>query len=168
MKVSIIAAVAENGVIGKDNQLIWKLSDDLKNFKRITKGHYVIMGRKTYESIGKPLPDRTNIILSENNNYKADNCLVFNSLDHALAYSIRYCQKEVFVIGGEHVFRDALQIASKIYLTKVKTTPEGDAFFPKIDYSRWIQKFRAEIKKNDRNDYDFEFIELLRRSHKEP
>jgi dihydrofolate reductase len=164
MKVSIIVAVAENGVIGSDNQLIWHLSDDLKNFKRITGGHFIIMGRNTFESIGKPLPGRTNIILSRNNAFKAEGCVVLSSLEKALIYSRKANQDEVFIIGGEQVYREAIEQADKLYLTQVHASPDGDAFFPAIDFTEWLEVAHISIDKNEKNDYDFEIIELERRS----
>jgi len=164
MKVSIIVAVAENGVIGSDNQLIWHLSDDLKNFKRTTNGHFIIMGRNTFESIGKPLPGRTNIILSRNNAFKAEGCVVLNSLEKALIYSRKADQNEVFVIGGEQVYREAIKQADKLYLTRVHASPDGDAYFPAIDLSEWSEIAHTSVDKNEKNDFDFEFFELERRS----
>jgi dihydrofolate reductase len=164
MTVSIIVAVAENDVIGANNELIWHLSDDLKNFKRITNGHFIIMGRNTYESIGKPLPGRTNIILSRTSGFKAEGCLVFSDLGKALDYSYKNNQEEVFIIGGAQVYREAIDWADKLYLTKVHVSPEGDVFFPDIDYTEWTELNHISIKKNDRNDYDYEILELIKRS----
>jgi len=164
MTVSIIVAKAENDVIGANNELIWHLSDDLKNFKRITNGHFIIMGRNTYESIGKPLTGRTNIILSRTSGFKAEGCLVFSDLREALNYSNKKKQDEVFIIGGAQVYREAIGWADKLYLTKVHVSPEGDVFFPEIDYSEWTELSHISVKKNDRNDYDYEILELIKRS----
>ena len=160
MIVSIIVAVAENWVIGMNNKLIWHLSDDLKNFKKITSGHFIIMGRKTYESIGKPLPGRINIILTKNKEYEAEGCVVLDSVESALAYCIKRNQDEIFIIGGEQVYRDVFDKADKIYLTRVHASPEGDAFFPTIDLSKWKEKAHVSMRKNEKNDFDFEIIEL--------
>jgi dihydrofolate reductase len=165
MIVSIIVAVAENGVIGSDNQLIWHLSDDLKNFKKITSGHCIIMGRKTYESIGRPLPNRTNIILSRNKDYKSDGCIVFNSLSQALTHSKERGEKEAFIIGGQAVYNAAYEIADKLYLTQVKANPPGDAFFKKIQFDHWQLISRKRINRNEHNDFDYEMLELERKKH---
>lgn len=165
MKISIIVAVADNGVIGSDNQLIWHLSDDLKNFKKITSGHIIIMGRKTYESIGRPLPNRTNIILSRIKNYDVEGCIVFHSLDEALTFSRERGEEEVFIIGGEAVYNAAYEIADKLYLTKVHASPEGDAFFKQIRFEHWNQISKVYIPKNDQNDFEYEMLEMERASH---
>jgi dihydrofolate reductase len=162
MIVSIIVAVAENGVIGSDNQLIWHLSDDLKNFKKITSGHCVIMGRNTYESIGRPLPNRTNIILSRNKDYNVKGCIVLNSLSDALTYSGKLGEEEAFVIGGQAVYNAAYDIADKLYLTKVNASPSGNAFFKKIQLNHWKLISQKSVKRNEHNDFDYEMMELLR------
>ena len=163
MIVSIIVAVAENGVIGSDNQLIWHLSDDLKNFKKITSGHCIIMGRKTFESIGRPLPNRTNIILSRNKDYTVDGCIVLNSLSGALTYSEKIGEEEVFIIGGQAIYNAAYDLADKLYLTKVSASPKGDAFFTKIQLEHWILISQKNVKRNEVNDFDYEMLELERR-----
>jgi len=160
MIVSIIVAIAENWVIGMNNKLIWHLSEDLKNFKKITDGHFIIMGRKTYESIGKPLPGRTNIILTRNKKYNAEGCVVLNSVDSALAYCLKKNQDEIFIIGGAQVYHEVFDKTDKIYLTKVHASPEGDAFFPVIDLSKWKEIAHSSIRKNEKNNFDFEIIEL--------
>lgn len=163
MKISMIVAVAENGVIGADNQLIWHLSDDLKNFKKITSGHFIIMGRKTYESIGKPLPNRTNIILSRNASFGPEDCLVFATVEQALEFAKSQAQEEIFIIGGEQVYRSLFDRADKLYLTRVFANPEGDAFFPTLHYDKWKIVSKTNYKKGDRNDFDFEILELERK-----
>lgn len=163
MIVSIIVAVAENGVIGSDNQLIWHLSDDLKNFKKITSGHCIIMGRKTFESIGRPLPNRTNIILSRDKNYKKDGCIILNSLSQALTHSKERGEREAFIIGGQAVYNASYDIADKLYLTKVNASPPGDAFFKKIQLNHWKLISQRNVKKNEHNDFDYEMLELERK-----
>ena len=165
MIISIIVAVAENGVIGSDNQLIWHLSDDLKNFKKITSGHCIIMGRKTFESIGRPLPNRTNIILSRNKNYKADGCIVLNSLSQALIHSKETGKKETFIIGGQAVYNAAYAFADKLYLTKVNASPPGDALFKKIQLNHWKLISQRSVKRNENNDFDYDMLELERKKH---
>ena len=162
MIVSIIVAVAENGVIGSDNQLIWHLSDDLKNFKKITSGHCIIMGRKTFESIGRPLPNRTNIILSRNKDYHAEGCIVFKSLSEALTYSEKMGEEEAFIIGGQAIYNAAYDIADKLYLTKVIASPAGDAFFTKIKSDHWNLISQKNVKRDEANDFDYEMLELKR------
>ena len=163
MIISIIVAVAENGVIGSDNQLIWHLSDDLKNFKKITSGHCIIMGRKTFESIGRPLPNRTNIILSRNKDYNAEGCIVLDSLSQALTYTKKKGEEEAFIIGGQAVYNAAYDIADKLYLTKVNASPTGDAFFKKILLNHWILISHKSIERNEQNDFDYEMMELERK-----
>ncbi len=134
--LSIIAAVSSNGVIGIENRLPWQLSDDLKRFKSITTGHNVIMGRKTYESIGKPLPNRLNIVITKNLSYKpSDPIIVVNSIDQAIRKSC--ATKETFLIGGENIWRQSIGFVDKIYLTRVNKEFEGDAFFPTLDDKEW-------------------------------
>lgn len=162
MIVSIIVAVAENGVIGSDNQLIWHLSDDLKNFKKITSGHCIIMGRKTFESIGRPLPNRTNIVLSKNRDFKVKGCKVFKSMNEALNFAEKMGEKEAFIIGGQAVYNAAYDIASKLYLTKVNASPSGDALFTKIQLNHWKLISNKNVKRNEHNDFDYEMLELER------
>ena len=166
MKISIIVAIAENGVIGLNNKLIWRLSDDLKHFKKLTYGHFIIMGRKTYESIGRPLPGRTNIILSRNKTFSAEGCIVLKSISKALDYSADKNQEEIFIIGGAQIYKETLRIADKLYLTRVHANPNGDAYFPTIDFSDWKEISNLRIQKNEKNDFDFEIIELIRRKNK--
>lgn len=130
MKISLIAAVAENGIIGKDGGIPWHLPDDLKHFKNLTTGHAIIMGRKTFESIGQALPRRDNLVLTRSGNIDAPGCVVLSSLDAALAWCRDHGESEAFVIGGEQLYRDALRIADRVYLTKVHGNFGGDTFFP--------------------------------------
>lgn len=134
MKVSAIAAMSSNRVIGKDNKLPWKIPEDMKRFRTITSGNPVIMGRKTYESIGKPLPGRQNIILSTQTDYKVEGALVFQGINQALAYcENNFEDKEVFIIGGEQIYTHGMKYVRKIYLTIVNQEFEGDAFFPEFE-----------------------------------
>ena len=111
MKISIVVAAAENGVIGKDNQLLWKLSSDLKRFKNITTGHYILMGRKTFESIGKPLPNRTSLIISRNFECDFENCYVFKTISDAIIYAAQQGQEEIFVVGGGEIYKQTMTLA---------------------------------------------------------
>lgn len=162
MTISIIAAVAKNGVIGKDGKLPWKLSDDLKNFKKLTKGHVVIMGRKTYESIGKPLPDRINIVLSRNTDYKDEGIIVCTTFQEAIDNAKKLQDDEIFVIGGEAVFNKALKKADKLYLTHVNANLDGDTFFPSWNQDEWRLINKKDYKKDKENEYDFTIRTYIR------
>ena len=171
MTISIIAAVSENGVIGSKNKLPWHLPADLKHFKDLTIGHHVIMGRKTYESVGKPLPNRTTIIITRQSDFLADGCIIVNSLEAAI-HAVRN-DKEPFICGGAEIYKTALKIAGKMYLTKIHKDFEGDAFFPEIDLMQWEetgnQLFTAESnalsqKQGTQFDYSFCVFEKKQRS----
>jgi len=161
MNVSVIVAVSRNQVIGKDNQLIWKLSADLKRFKALTAGHTIIMGRKTFESIGKPLPDRTSIIITRQADYQEEGCIVVNSLDEALEKAAD--QEEVFIIGGGTIYKEALDKANKIYYTKVHKSFEGDTFFPVLDLKEWESVRREDCLPDEKNKYPYSFIDYERK-----
>lgn len=161
MIISIIAAVAKNNVIGYKNKLPWNLPADLKRFKKLTTGHHIIMGRKTHESIGRPLPNRTNIIISENPNYSCHpDCLITHSLDSAVDTARKTNETEIFIIGGSQIYKLTLPLADKIYLTRVKAEFEGDTFFPKLDKSKWKQISCDFHAKDERNPYPYEFCIL--------
>lgn len=150
MKIAIIAAVSENNVIGFKGKIPWHLPEDLKRFKKITMGHHIIMGRKTFESIRKPLPGRINIVITRNQKYKAKGCITAFSLDEALQIARKNGESEVFVIGGASVYIQATEIGDKIYITKINKEYKGDTFFPKIKKSKWkivsrkIPQFKAK------------------------
>lgn len=160
MRICIIAAVSENNIIGHQNRLPWKLSSDLMLFKKLTMGHTVVMGRKTYDSIGKPLPGRRNIVLSRNQELSIKGCEVFPSLFE----TYKACAEEdsVFIIGGAELYAQALKDADMLYLTRVHTTIEGDASFPEIRTIDWITVKLVNFKADDKNEYDFTFCELQR------
>lgn len=163
MEVSIIVAMAKNGVIGKNNTLIWKLSDDLKFFRKCTTGHTVIMGRKTFDSIGKALPKRTNIIVSRNLNLQIENCLIASSLNDAIELAkSQENNQEVFIIGGQQIYELAQNLATKLYLTKVNAEPEGDAFFDFSPYENWEIINTQNFEKSETNEFSFEIIEFKR------
>ena len=151
MILSCIAAVADNGVIGRDNNLPWRLSADLQRFKKLTTGHWLIMGRKTFESMGKPLPNRTSVVLTRDRGYQRPGAIVVNHLDEALRLSSD--QEEVFVLGGAAVFREALPRAQKLYLTRVHAEVEGDVKFPALDLEEWNQVERESLPADEKNDY---------------
>jgi dihydrofolate reductase len=154
--VSIIAAHAENMEIGKGNKLLWHIPDDLKRFKTLTSGHPIIMGRKTYESIGKPLPNRTNILVTRDRNYTVKGCIVTHSLEEAIEKASDIDQQEIFIIGGGELYQQGMALADKLYITLVKGTFEADTFFP--SYSQFTKVIAKEEKKE--NGYEYIFLEL--------
>jgi dihydrofolate reductase len=157
--LSMIVAVADNGVIGNDNQLIWRLSNDLKNFKRLTTGNVIIMGRKTFDSIGKPLPNRINIVVTRNENLEIPGCEVVNSIDEALkiASQLKTETQKIFIIGGENIYRQTMDSVSTIYYTKVHAKPEGDAFFPELS-DDWEEAERTSFQSDTKNEFDFDMV----------
>lgn len=162
MEVSIIVAAAENGVIGRDNDLIWNLPKDTKFFKQTTLGHHVIMGRKNFESIPhkySPLPNRTNIVITRKKKYTAEGCLITNSLDSALQIAKRNRDPEPFIIGGGQIYKLALEsnVVDKIYLTKIYHSFKGDTFFPKLNQS-WKEIERVDHFADDKHDYNYSFL----------
>tara|TARA_B110000014_G_scaffold258548_1_gene244833 strand:+ start:797 stop:1300 length:504 start_codon:yes stop_codon:yes gene_type:complete len=166
MKISLIVAVAENGVIGKDNDLIWHLPKDMQFFKEITIGHHVIMGRKNFESIPhkyRPLPNRTNIIITRQSEYKAEECIVVNSVETALKIAKNNGDIEPFIIGGGQIYRIAIEknLVDKIYLTKIHHSFKGDTFFPELS-SDWRETNKIENKADDKHKYNYDFITLER------
>ena len=161
MKISIIVAMDQKGVIGRNNALPWHLSDDLKNFKKLTMGKPIIMGRKTHESIGKPLAGRKNIIITRNKNYDAQGCKVCNNIDEAL--SLCNDEEEVIIIGGRDIYDLALSHAHRIYLTEVHADVMGDVYFPVIDRVEWDEIERVDFDADDNNDYPFSCLILEKR-----
>jgi dihydrofolate reductase len=158
--ITVIAAVAENNALGKENQLLWHLPDDFKRFKTLTSGHYIIMGRKTFESFPKPLPNRTHVIISRQADYQPEGCMVVNSLEQA----IEACPKteEVFIIGGGEIYRQSIAVADKLDLTKVHASFEADTYFPEVDLSQWQLVFEEHHPKDERHDYAFTFQTFTR------
>ena len=161
MKISIIVAAAENGVIGKDNQLLWKLSSDLKRFKNTTTGHYILLGRKTFESIGKPLPNRTSLIISRNFQCDFENCFVFATINDAIVYSAQNNQDEIFVIGGGEIYKQIMPLTNTIHLTIVHTEIDGDTYF-EYDDSNWKVLHTEFIPKDEKNEFDSTYVVLER------
>lgn len=162
----IVAAIAENNVIGRDNQLIWHLKNDLRYFRTLTIGKPVIMGRKTYQSIGKPLPGRDNIVLSRDASFHAEGVCTVSSWEQACEQAECLAQKSgtdhIMVIGGAEIYRLALPQAKKLCLTRVHTNPEGDAFFPDVDFSNYKLTFQEHHKADENNDYDFTFMDYAK------
>ena len=159
--ITLIAAAAENNALGKNNDLIWHLPDDFKRFKAITSGHYIIMGRKTFESFSKPLPNRTHVIITRQKNYNPENCIVVNSLEKA----IEICPKDedIFVIGGGEIYQQSIAIADKIELTRVHSTFEADTFFPEIDTTIWELVQEEFHPKDEKHLFDFSFQTYLKK-----
>ena len=154
--ITIIAAIADNHALGKNNQLIWHLPADLKRFKQVTLNHHIIMGRKTFESMPKALPNRTNIVITRNKDYVGENITVVQSLEEAL--NIAKDDSQPFIIGGGEIYNLAIEIADRIELTRVHSEFNGDAFFPTIDSNKWNEVKRDARKKDEKHSYDFTFI----------
>ena len=165
MLKSIIVAKAQNNAIGKDNQLLWHLPKDMQRFRRITMGHHVIMGRKTFEAIGKPLPGRALIIVTRNRNYHASGCKTVHNIEQALAWAEQAGETEVFIAGGEAIYRATLALADKIYLTEVKATLAGDTFFPTLAQNEWVATQRSHYPIDKRHAYAYDVVELIRAPH---
>lgn len=158
--IILIAAAAQNNALGKDNQLLWHLPDDFKRFKQVTSGHYIVMGRKTFESFPKPLPNRTHVIVTRQKDYQPEGCLVAGSLEKALDLCPK--DQEVFIIGGGEIYKQALPLTDKIDLTRVHATFEADTFFPEIDPAQWRLVSSTFHPKDDKHAYDFSFEEFVR------
>lgn len=148
--ITLIAACSKNRVIGKDNKLIWNLPEDLKRFKNLTLGNPIVMGRKTYQSIGKSLPGRLNIILTKNKDFKANNCLIYNNMYDMLEI---YQQSNLFVIGGGEIYNMLLPYADRVELTLIEKSFDGDAFFPELG-NDWIES-NVEVNSNDEFEYKY-------------
>jgi dihydrofolate reductase len=159
MRVSIIAAVAQNGVIGRDGKLPWHLSADLQRFKRLTMGHTIIMGRRTWESIGRPLPGRRMVVVTRQPNYKINfpDVVTANTLDDALKIAKAACDVEAFIVGGAQLYDEALHRADRLYLTRVLTQVEGDTYFPRYDASQWMQTSAECHSADTKNEFPFRF-----------
>ncbi len=161
MSVSIIVALARNRVIGANNRLPWRLSDDLQLFKKTTLGHAIIMGRKTWQSIGRVLPGRENIVLTRDQKFQAPGCVVVHSLEEIL--KSKRPEDECFIIGGASLYESALPIAFKLYLTEIDAVVEGDVYFPAFDYDEWQEIYRRKFVKNEKNQYNFTFRIMQRK-----
>ena len=157
--VSIIVAIAENGVIGDKNALLWNIKEDMRRFRTTTTGHPVVMGRKTFESIGRPLPKRTNVVITRSDT-SFEGCEVAHSLEEAIA--MFPAEEEVFIIGGAQIYTQAMALADKLYLTIVHRNYEGDTSFPEINYSEWREVARERFERGEEYDGAFTFIDLER------
>ncbi len=162
MKLSLIAAMAQNGVIGRGNQLPWRLPADLKHFKTVTMGKPVIMGRKTWESIGRPLPGRTNIVVTRNPYFLASNCLVAHSIEEALEIAHDNGEEEVFILGGGEIYAQSMPYWDRLYITEIDLETEGDVFFPEWDESEWRERRREAHPPDEKNPYPYTFRVLER------
>jgi dihydrofolate reductase len=160
--ISLIVAMANNRVIGANNALPWHLPADLKHFRELTMGHHVLMGRKTYESIGKPLPGRISVVITRNPNYTAANALITHTLEKAISS----CgdDTEIFVIGGAELYRQALRLANRIYLTEIELEVAGDAHFTELDQNVWVETKRVTHDPDERNPYRYHFATYDKRT----
>ncbi|MFC5284030.1 dihydrofolate reductase [Pedobacter alpinus] len=154
--LSLIVATDEENGIGKNNQLLWHLPNDLKFFKKVTSGHTIIMGRKTYDSIGKPLPNRRNIVISRQANLQINGVEIYPNLDAAIASCKN--EEECFVIGGGEIYKQALPFVKQIYLTKVASTFNADTFFPTLNEIEWEVVFKEEHQKDEKHAFDYAFL----------
>ncbi|PKV76371.1 dihydrofolate reductase [Pontibacter ramchanderi] len=161
--IAIVVAIAENNVIGKDNQLIWHLPADLRHFKQKTMGHPMIMGRKTFESIGKPLPGRTTIIVTRQEDYKAEGCIVVNSVEEAIAKGKELDSEQVSIVGGAEIYKQALPMVDMLYLTEVHHAFNGDTFFPELKEEEWQELSAESHEPDEKNKYPYTFKELRRK-----
>lgn len=162
MIISIVAAVDERGGIGRDNRMPWHLSDDLKHFRRLTTGHHVLMGRKTYESAGKKMPRRTLLVLSRNANFRPADAHVVTSFDAAVELARAAGETELFVIGGAQVFAMALPLAQRLYLTRVHADADADVLFPPFDMAEWKLIDQQDFPAGLKNDFSFSILQLER------
>ncbi|RLA21048.1 MAG: type 3 dihydrofolate reductase [Gammaproteobacteria bacterium] len=161
MRLSLIAAMANNRVIGIENRLPWQLSADLQHFKKITMGKPILMGRKTYESIGRPLPGRENIVLTRDKSFSAEGCTIYHSIDEALEATRTY--EEVMVIGGDSFYRQLISKADSLYLTFIELDIEGDAFFPEYSLGEWEETERESFEASDETNFGYHFTVWERR-----
>lgn len=169
-RIALIWAMARNRVIGRDNSLPWRLPADMRHFRELTTGHPVLMGRNTYESLGRPLPGRTNIVITSNRHYAAQGCLVANSLNEALNLAASHARPddpEIFVIGGEKLYAQMLPHADRLYVTLVETEIEGDARFPDFDLTEWRETSTVTHQADEKNPYACVFQTLERKTPRE-
>lgn len=165
MQLSIIVAIAHNNAIGKDNDIPWYLPADLKYFKKTTLGHPIIMGRKCHESIGRPLPKRTNIVITRNPHYQAEGCIVVHSLDEAIAVASESAVEEIFIIGGGEIYTKGLPLCSKLYVTEVAVNVvDATVFFPKINPAEWKLTKEENHQADEKNDHDYTFKVMVRKN----
>ena len=157
MTISLVVAASENNAIGKNNQLIWHLPNDLKFFKNTTWGFPVIMGRKSFESVNKPLPGRTNIVITTNPDWKVETVIVVKNLKDAIQKAAETNSKQIFIIGGGEIYKQSMDIADNIYITRVHADLEGDTFFPEIDKSKWKLTSNQDFEADEKHAYSYSF-----------
>lgn len=162
MHISLIVALAENGVIGRDGDLPWRLPDDLKRFKALTTGHHILMGRKTWESLPRPLPNRVNLVLSRQPDFSPAGAIVFSTIHRAIDHARAGGETELFIIGGEAIYRLALPVAHRLYLTRVHARVEGDVRFPPFDQKHFRLIERTTHPADERHEHAFTFETLER------
>ena len=171
MRLSLIVAMAQNGVIGRDNDLPWRLPADLKQFKSTTMGKPLIMGRNTHESIGRALPGRVNIVVTRNKTLTFKGCEVVHSLADAIESASSACaasdSDEAFIIGGAQLYQQAIEAADRLYLTQVQAQVDGDTWFPEFDRSQWVLSQQTDFLADDANTYDYSFLLLERRKREQ-
>ena len=161
MMISLIAALTKNHVIGKNHNLPWHLPDDMKYFMQTTKAHHVIMGRKNYESIPekfRPLPNRTNIVVTRQNDFSAPGCMIVNSIEYGIAMARAAGEMELFIIGGSEIYTVGMPQADLLYLTEIDVALEGDTYFPEFDKSEWEEQSRIHHEADARHAYAFDFV----------
>jgi dihydrofolate reductase len=163
MIISQIVAVSENDVIGKDNALPWHMPDDSAYFREKTWGHHIVTGRRNYEAEGKALPGRINLVITRNKDYQIPDGEVVHTLEEAIRIAQRAGETELFIVGGEEIYRMAMDTTDRIYLTRIHAVVEGDTFYPRLDGEIWKEASRDARKKDDRNPYDYDFIVYERR-----
>ena len=157
----MIAAAAENNALGKDNELVWHLPNDFKRFKTLTSGHHIIMGRKTFESFPKPLPNRTHVIITRQKNYKAEGCIIVDSIEKALLVCPK--NEDTFIIGGGEIYTLSLPFTDKIEITRVHHSFEADAYFPVLNEEEWILVQSDFNKKDEKHIYDYTYLTYVRK-----
>ena len=165
MIISLVVAASENNAIGKDNRLLWHLPNDLKFFKNTTWGMVVVMGRKTFEAVNKPLPGRVNIVITRQPGWKASGAITAEDLNDALLIAEETHFKEVFIVGGGEIYKQSMAVADKIYITRVHATLEGDTFFPEIKNAEWELVSNEDFQKDEKHQYDYSFQTWIKKSN---
>jgi dihydrofolate reductase len=163
MIVSFVVAADENNLIGKDNQLPWHLPADLKYFKNLTTGHCIVMGRKTFDSLGRLLPNRTHVIITRQKNYQAEGVIVVNSIEEAINTCAEKGEEEIFIIGGAEIFKQALNNANRLYLTRIRHSFDGDTWLPEFNPSDWKEVNREDHQPDEKNVYSYSFLTYQRK-----
>lgn len=164
MIVSLLVAIDQKRGIGKDGRIPWRLPADQQRFKRLTMGHHLVIGRLTYESIGRPLPGRTMLVVTSQQGYQAPGCTIVSSLDQALELARRAGEDQVFIAGGARLYAEALPLADRLYLTQVHAQVDADTFFPHFDESNWVETAREHHPRDQHNQFDFTYRLLVRPS----